>query len=148
MFELNQNHQENWPFCNGTAVCHYNDIIMRAMASKIASVLIDCSTVCSGADKKKSTLRVPGLCEVNSPPQRDSNAENASRLIRHQGIEKVCNKVNIRMMVFSSHLHHIYAGNPHTWKDGLCIETGPWCRDSSAILTDIACSTKHNSKRG
>ena len=31
----------------------YNDVIMSAMASQITSVLIICSTVCSGADQRK-----------------------------------------------------------------------------------------------
>ena len=56
---------------------------MSAMASQITSVSIVCSTICSGADKKKaSELRFTGLCEGNQPvtggfpSQRASNAEN------------------------------------------------------------------------
>ena len=33
---------------------HYSDIAMSAMASQITGILIVCSTVCTGADKKKS----------------------------------------------------------------------------------------------
>ena len=32
---------------------HYNDVIMKAMASEITDVSIVCSTVCSGADRRK-----------------------------------------------------------------------------------------------
>ena len=54
---------------------HHSDVIMSAKASQITSVSIVCSTVCSGADKKKNTrkLRVTGLWReihrwpVNSP---------------------------------------------------------------------------------
>ena len=34
-------------------MCHYSDVIMSAMLSQIASVLIVCLTVCSGADQRK-----------------------------------------------------------------------------------------------
>ena len=37
------------------------------MASQITTVTIVYPTVYSGADKKKSKLRVTGLCEGNSP---------------------------------------------------------------------------------
>ena len=40
---------------------------MGTMASQITGVLIVCSAVCSGADKKPSKFRVTGLCEGNSP---------------------------------------------------------------------------------
>ena len=62
---------------------HYN-VIMSAMASQITSLMIDYSSVYSGADKKKSKLRVTGFCEGNSPvisefsAQRASNAEHVS----------------------------------------------------------------------
>ena len=36
-----------------TFTCHYSDVIMRAMASKILGLLIICSTVCCGADQRK-----------------------------------------------------------------------------------------------
>ena len=61
---------------------HYNDIIMRAMAYQITGVSIVYSTLGSGLDKKKSKLRVTGLCAGNSPvigkfpTQKASNAEN------------------------------------------------------------------------
>ena len=51
---------------------HYNDVIMRAMASQITNLTIVHSTVYAGADKKPK-LRVSGLCAgihrwpVNSP---------------------------------------------------------------------------------
>ena len=46
---------------------YYSDVIMGAMASQITSLTIVYSTVCSGADQRKtSKLRVTGLCEGNS----------------------------------------------------------------------------------
>ena len=68
---------------------HYNDVIMRMMASQNTSLAIVSSTVYSGADKKKSKLPVTGLCEGNSPVtgefpvRRASNAENVSIWWRH-----------------------------------------------------------------
>ena len=60
------------------------------MAPQITGVSVVCSTVCSGADqRKKSKLRVTGLCEGNSlvtgglPSQKASNAENVSIWWRH-----------------------------------------------------------------
>ena len=56
---------------------------MRAMASQATDVTIVYSTVCSGADKKTSKLRVNGHCEGNSavtdefPAQMASNAEKS-----------------------------------------------------------------------
>ena len=48
------------------ALSHYSDIGISTMASQITRVSNVCSTVCSGADKKKtSKLRVTGLCEEN-----------------------------------------------------------------------------------
>ena len=65
---------------------------MNAMASQITGVLIVCSAVCPGSDKKKtSKLRVTGFCEWNqpvtgeSPSQRASNAENVSIWWRDHG---------------------------------------------------------------
>ena len=47
---------------------HCGDAIMSTMASQIISLSIVCSTVCSGADQRKtSKLRVTGLCVGNSP---------------------------------------------------------------------------------
>ena len=47
---------------------HYNDVIMSAMSSKINSLTIVYSTVYSmRRSKKKSKLRVTGLCAWNSP---------------------------------------------------------------------------------
>ena len=64
---------------------HYSDDIMGVMASQITSVSIVYSTVCSGADQRKtSKLRVTCLCEGNSPvtgefpAQMASNTENVS----------------------------------------------------------------------
>ena len=64
---------------------HYNDVIMRAMASQITSLTIVYSTVYSRRRlKKTSKLRVAGLCDGNSPvtgefpAQMASNAENVS----------------------------------------------------------------------
>ena len=47
---------------------HYSDVMMSAMASQVTSITTVYSTVYSGTDKrKKSKLRVAGLCEGNSP---------------------------------------------------------------------------------
>ena len=47
-------------------VSHYSDVLMRAMAHQITCVSIVCSTVCSGADQRKTSKhRVIGLCEGN-----------------------------------------------------------------------------------
>ena len=62
---------------------------MGMMASKITSPAIVYSTVNSGADKKKSKLRVTGVCAENSsvigefPAQMASNADNVSISRRH-----------------------------------------------------------------
>ena len=71
---------------------HYSDVIMGARASQITGVSIVYSTVCSGADSKKTPkLCVTGLCEGNSPmtgespAQRASNAEKVSIWWRHHG---------------------------------------------------------------
>ena len=63
---------------------HYNDFIVRAMASEITSATIIYSTVYSGRSKKTSRFRVTGLCAGNSPvtgefpAQRASNVDNIS----------------------------------------------------------------------
>ena len=66
-------------------LCHYNDIIMSAMASQFTSLTIVYSIVCSRRrSKKASKLCVTGLCAGNSPvtgefpAQRASNAEDDS----------------------------------------------------------------------
>ena len=63
---------------------HYDDVVMGAMASQIASLTIVYSTVYSDADQKKtSKLRVTGLCDCWFPAQMASNAENVSIWWRH-----------------------------------------------------------------
>ena len=70
----------------------YSDVIMSAMESQISGVPIVNSTVCSGAHKKTSKLRVTGLYEGNSPvtgevtSQRASNAAKPSIWWRHHAI--------------------------------------------------------------
>ena len=66
---------------------------MGAMMSQITSLTIVYSTIYSDADqRKKSKLRVTGLCAGNSPrtgeylAQMASNAENASIWWRHHVI--------------------------------------------------------------
>ena len=66
---------------------------MGAVASPITSLMIVYSTVSSSADqRKKSKLRVTGLCAGNSPvtgefpAQMASNTENVSIWWRHQSI--------------------------------------------------------------
>ena len=51
---------------------HCGDVIMSVMASEITSISIVCSTVCWGANKKKSKLCVTGLCEGNPLVMVDS----------------------------------------------------------------------------
>ena len=49
---------------------HYSDVVMSAMASEITGVPIVCSTVCSGADQRKtyqSSVSLHGLCEGTPP---------------------------------------------------------------------------------
>ena len=50
--------------------CHYNDIIMGAMASQITSLMIVCSTVCSGADQRKhqSSVSLAFVREIHRWP--------------------------------------------------------------------------------
>ena len=71
-------------------VMHYNDVIMSTMASQITSLMVFYSIVYSGADqRKKSKLRVTGLCAGNLPgtgefpAQRASNTENVFIWWRH-----------------------------------------------------------------
>ena len=60
---------------------HYNDIIMSAIASRITSIAIVCSTVYSGADKRKhqsSPSLAFGVGNGEFPTPKASNAENVS----------------------------------------------------------------------
>ena len=71
---------------------HYDDVIMRAMASQITSLTVVYSIVYSGADKKKKNIKAPRhwpLCGEFTgtgefPAQRASNAENVSIWWRHR----------------------------------------------------------------
>ena len=83
--------------CRITGSCHYNDVIMSAVASQITSLTIVYSTVCSRRrSKKTSKLRVTGLFVVNSPvtceftAQSASNAENVSIWWRHHDVALRC----------------------------------------------------------
>ena len=49
-------------FISGNPRCHYNDVMISAMASQITSLTIVYSAVYSGTDQRKL-----GLCEGNSP---------------------------------------------------------------------------------
>ena len=71
-------------------ICHYNNVIMSAMASHIRSLTIVCSTVYSKwSSTKTSKPRIIGLCEGNSPvadgfpAEKASNAEYVSIWWRH-----------------------------------------------------------------
>ena len=81
--EIRQTRIEYGPLDNNKNY-QYSDIIMSSMASQITGFSIVHSTGCSCVDKKKSNLRVTGLCVGNSPvtgefpTQRASNAENVS----------------------------------------------------------------------
>ena len=85
---------------------HCNDVQMREMASQITSLTIVYSTVCSGADQRKtSQLRVPGLCAGHSPatgefPTRMArNAENNSIWWRHH-VLKMQEWLNIALFLW------------------------------------------------
>ena len=71
---------------------HYSDVIISTVASQNTSLAIVYSTFHSDADhKKKSKLRITGLCAGNSPvtseflAQMANNAENVSIWWRHLG---------------------------------------------------------------
>ena len=72
-----------------TSPFHYNDVMMRVMASKITSLTIVYSTVYSGADQRKhqssaSQAFVRGIHRYRWLPRtRASNAENIFILWRH-----------------------------------------------------------------
>ena len=77
--------------------CHWNDVIMSAMASQITSLTTVYSTVYLWRRSKKTAkLRVTGFCAGNSPvtgefpAQRDSDAENVSIWWRHYGYSSFC----------------------------------------------------------
>ena len=61
---------------------HYNDVIMREMASQITSFTIVYSSVYSGADKRKHQSSA-SLVTDEFPTQKASNAENVSIWWRH-----------------------------------------------------------------
>ena len=68
--------------CRLGRVPHYNGVIINALASQITGVSIVYSTVCSVANKKKtSKLRVTGLCEGNSPVTGEFPAQRAGILL-------------------------------------------------------------------
>ena len=80
---------------------HCGDIMMSAMASQMTGVSIVCLTVCWGAGQRKrqcsaSLAPVRGIHQwpVDSPPRRDSNAENVRW--RHH---VQCNKAKV-MKIF------------------------------------------------
>ena len=79
---------------NMSNLLHYNDVIMREMASQSTSLTIVYSTVYSRRRSKKTwKLRVTGLCEGNSPgtgefpAQMASDAENVSIWWRRYGVQ-------------------------------------------------------------
>ena len=64
----------SYPIRKNLRILHYNDVIMSAMVSQITGDLMVCSTVCSGASKRKHNssasmafVRGIHLCPVNSP---------------------------------------------------------------------------------
>ena len=77
--EFNRSHYEFlrplfpkiWLSKSASTYCHYNDVIMAAMASQITSLTFVYSTVYSGTDEKKT--------------QMASNMENVSVWWRHHG---------------------------------------------------------------
>ena len=96
-----------------TALSHYSDVIVGAMASQITSLSIVYSTVYLGRLMKASKLRVTGLSAGNSPvtgefpAQRASNPENVSIWWRHHGSGKT---VGPRWLWYAVHdWRHVYA---------------------------------------
>ena len=84
---------------------HHNDVIMSAVASRITSVFIVCSTV-HAQIKKISKLRVTGLCVGNSsvtgefPAQKASNAENVSIWWRHHvNVTRLTNDKTMKLII-------------------------------------------------
>ena len=80
------------PYIGTYVSCHYSDVMMSAMASQITGVSIVYSTVCSGADQRKtSKRRVTVLCEVNSPvtagfPLRRASEMHVVIIIRYVSV--------------------------------------------------------------
>ena len=70
-------------------LCHYVDVIMRAMASQITSFTIVCSNVYSGTDQRKhlssASLAFVGEFTGNRwiPRQLANNAKNVCICLRH-----------------------------------------------------------------
>ena len=73
---------------------NYNDAMMSVMASKITGVSVVCSTVCSGANRRKHQSSASLPCEGNPPmaggfpSQRASNAENVPIWWRHHATSR------------------------------------------------------------
>ena len=67
--------------------CHYNDVIMSAMASQIIGISIVYSTVCSGADQRKHQSPASLACVGGRefPAQMASDAEKVYIWWRHHG---------------------------------------------------------------
>ena len=95
-------------FLSHNAICfitfHYNDVIMRAMASQITSISIVCSNICSGIDQRK--------CQSS---QRASNAENVFIWWHHHASisEWFCFKYLFdipiwKLMIYHFFLHYIW----------------------------------------
>ena len=99
---------------------HYNDVIIRAMASQITSVTIVYSTVCSCADQRKhqrpaSLAFVGGIhrSPVNSPHKRPVTRElfpfDDVIMLRHNGEPIVCRNYSLQgclhlALMYRSHL--------------------------------------------
>ena len=86
---------------------HYGDVIMGTTASQITSRTVVYSTVYSDADqRKKSKLRVTGICVGNSPgtgefpAQMASYAENVSIWWRHHGYSKIATVTELKHSKF------------------------------------------------
>ena len=72
-------HDRYKPYFVVTRVGHYNDVTMGAIASQITILTSVYSIVYSDADqRKKSQLRVTGLCAGNSPVTGEFSAQMAS----------------------------------------------------------------------
>ena len=58
----------HWNLKLSVSECHYNDVILSAMASQITSVSIFFSNVCSGADQRKHQSSPTLVFVKGNPP--------------------------------------------------------------------------------
>ena len=81
---------------------------MSPTAPQITGVSIVYSTVCSGADKKKSNLRVPGLYDRNTPVTGEFPAHRASNVImthwnRNDSVTKISSVASPKVVIMTTY---------------------------------------------